>query len=655
MTIHSDSSAGDLSRLRIDRDAAPRRPWLLWIALAILVAAGVVFYPRAMDYVATRRAPEVEIARATQVIATPGGSTALPVLVATGYVVARHSSDVGVKIGGRLGRLRFEEGTRVREGDVLAEIEHADIDAQVEASRRAIVEAETQLAQAIALRDEDARNVERQHALARDGITTTATLTGAEATAAVSAARVKSAEAAIESARARLRYAMETLENTNVRAPFNGVVIKKRAEVGETVSPFGVQGQASREGGAIATIADLGELEVQTEVSENNVAKLKPAMPAEVKLQAYQDRVFKGRLRQIFPSADRAKSIVEVRVSILDADATVKPEMTASVTFQENRAKEGQAGDRHLGPAAAADRPGAEAHRGGARRPADRLGRDGGRREAPRGNAGARASRSGGSEERRRAGRDADSESPSGIDRSRGRAREGDVAMALIELREVSKSYRRDAIEIPVLDRVSITVPEGDYLGLMGPSGSGKSTLLNLLAGIDRPTRGSVRIGDTEIGGLSERALAAWRARNIGFIFQLYNLIPVLTAFENVELPLLLTSLSKAQRRDHVMTALNIVGLGDRAQHYPRQLSGGQEQRVAIARAIVTDPKLLLADEPTGDLDAKSAGEVLTLLQRLNQEYKKTIVMVTHDPHAAERASHLLHLEKGTLVEQVKA
>jgi len=224
--------------------------------------------------------------------------------------------------------------------------------------------------------------------------------------------------------------------------------------------------------------------------------------------------------------------------------------------------------------------------------------------------------------------------------------------MALIELRNVTKAYRRDAIEIPVLDGVSISVGEGDFLGLMGPSGSGKSTLLNLLAGIDRPTRGSVRVGDTEISSLSERALAAWRARHVGFIFQLYNLIPVLNAFENVELPLLLTNLSKSQRRDHVMTALGIVGLGDRAQHYPRQLSGGQEQRVAIARAIVTDPTLLLADEPTGDLDAKSAAEVLTLLQRLNQEFKKTIIMVTHDPHAAERASHLLHLEKGTLVEQ---
>ncbi len=227
--------------------------------------------------------------------------------------------------------------------------------------------------------------------------------------------------------------------------------------------------------------------------------------------------------------------------------------------------------------------------------------------------------------------------------------------MALIELRDVTKAYKRDSVEIPVLDRVTITVAEGEFLGLMGPSGSGKSTLLNLLAGIDQPTRGTIRIGDTEISRLSEGSLAAWRARHIGFIFQLYNLIPVLTAFENVELPLLLTSLSKKQRRDHVMTALGIVGLTERAQHYPRQLSGGQEQRVAIARAVVTDPTLLLADEPTGDLDAKSGTEILTLLQRLNREYKKTIVMVTHDPHAAERATRLLHLEKGTLVEQEAA
>ena len=220
----------------------------------------------------------------------------------------------------------------------------------------------------------------------------------------------------------------------------------------------------------------------------------------------------------------------------------------------------------------------------------------------------------------------------------------------LIELKDVRKKYRRDAIEIPVLDGVSMSVAEGDFLALMGPSGSGKSTLLNLLAGIDQPTSGTITIGGATISGLSERGLAAWRSRHVGFIFQLYNLIPVLTAFENVELPLLLTRLSKKQRRDHVMVALDIVNLSDRAGHYPRQLSGGQEQRVAIARAIVTDPTLLLADEPTGDLDAKSGDEILTLLQRLNKEFRKTIIMVTHDPHAADRASHVYHLEKGTFV-----
>src|SRR5437762_9232243 len=222
----------------------------------------------------------------------------------------------------------------------------------------------------------------------------------------------------------------------------------------------------------------------------------------------------------------------------------------------------------------------------------------------------------------------------------------------VVRVQGVSKTYYRDETPVPVLEGIDLEVAEGEFVALMGPSGSGKSTLLNLIAGIDRASSGRVEVAGSELSALSEQDLAAFRSRHIGFIFQLYNLIPVLTAYENVELPLLLTSLSKKQRRDHVMTALGIATLTDREKHYPRQLSGGQEQRVAIARATVTDPTLLLADDPTGDLDAKSAGEVLTLLQRLNQEYKKTIVMVTHDPHAAERATYLLHLEKGTLVEQ---
>jgi len=221
---------------------------------------------------------------------------------------------------------------------------------------------------------------------------------------------------------------------------------------------------------------------------------------------------------------------------------------------------------------------------------------------------------------------------------------------SLIEIRNVFKQYKRDEFDVPVLNGINVTVPKGDYLALMGPSGSGKTTLLNLIAGIDRPTRGEVIVEGNDISRLSETQLAAWRSRHVGFIFQLYNLIPVLNAFENVELPLLLTHLKKKERREHVETALAVVGLQDRMTHYPRQLSGGQEQRVSIARAIVTDPTLIVADEPTGDLDAKNAEEILDLLHRLNAEFQKTIVMVTHDPKAAARALRILHLEKGLLV-----
>lgn len=221
---------------------------------------------------------------------------------------------------------------------------------------------------------------------------------------------------------------------------------------------------------------------------------------------------------------------------------------------------------------------------------------------------------------------------------------------AAITVENVYKSYRRDKLEVPVLNNVSLTVPEGAFIALMGPSGSGKTTLLNIIAGIDRPTKGRVLVQDTDIATLSETALAKWRSRHIGFIFQFYNLIPVLTAYENVELPLMLTPLSKEERRQQVETALSVVGLGERMNHYPRQLSGGQEQRVAIARAIATDPDILVADEPTGDLDKYSAEEIMTLLERLNKEFHKTIVMVTHDPAAAERARIIRHLEKGDLI-----
>jgi putative ABC transport system ATP-binding protein len=225
----------------------------------------------------------------------------------------------------------------------------------------------------------------------------------------------------------------------------------------------------------------------------------------------------------------------------------------------------------------------------------------------------------------------------------------------LIIARGLGKTYRRGGEEIHVLQGLNLDVDAGDFVAFMGPSGSGKTTLLNLLGGLDVPSAGSVTVAGDEITRMSGAKLTSWRARHVGFVFQMYNLIPVLTAFQNVELPLLLTSLSKADRRRHVETALQVVGLGDRIRHYPRQLSGGQEQRVGIARAIVADPTFLLCDEPTGDLDRKSADEVLDLLDRLVRDHGKTVLMVTHDPLAAERARLVLHLEKGVLVESVTA
>ena len=225
----------------------------------------------------------------------------------------------------------------------------------------------------------------------------------------------------------------------------------------------------------------------------------------------------------------------------------------------------------------------------------------------------------------------------------------------LVRIRDVHKFYTRGNERIDVLKGVSLDIPEGDFLALMGPSGSGKTTLLNMLGGIDSPTQGLIEVGGVSIGSLSGSGLSRWRATHVGFVFQLYNLLPALSAERNVELPLLLTSLSRSERRSRANLALKVVGLADRANHYPRQLSGGQEQRVGIARAIVTDPTLLLCDEPTGDLDRKAGDEILELLQTLNREYGKTIVMVTHDPRAADRARRTLHLDKGVLVESATA
>ena len=354
-----------------------------------------------------------------------------------------------------------------------------------------------------------------------------------------------------------------------------------------------------------------------------------------------------GYVTKIVPTADRAKATVLVKIKFKDYDDRVLPEMGAKITFLAPGSDQSGAQAKSLltVPAAAvASRNGRQVvfqvkDERAAEIPVALGGRMGNLMEIKEGlNEGDRVI--GKVDENIRAGSKISIKS---------KCTRSPWKQALIEVQNLSKSYRRDSLEIPVLRNISLNVTEGEFIAFMGPSGSGKTTLLNLIAGIDRPSEGRILIAGVDVTELTETELAAWRSRNVGFIFQFYNLIPVLTAVENVELPLILTPLSKKQRRAHAETALEVVGLADRMHHYPRQLSGGQEQRVAIARAIATDPAILVADEPTGDLDKVSAEEVLDLMDRLNRELNKTILMVTHDPRAAERARSVRHLEKGEL------
>ncbi|MBK7644823.1 MAG: ATP-binding cassette domain-containing protein [Planctomycetes bacterium] len=336
----------------------------------------------------------------------------------------------------------------------------------------------------------------------------------------VARAAVTEAQNQIAVAEATRDQAQATLDKTEVKAPFDGIVVLKDAEVGEVVSPNGQGGSTAR--GSVVTMVDFGSLEVQAEVPETTLPNVKLGAPAKIWLDAYPDKAYAGRVDRIWPTANRSKATVEVRIVFEERDDRLRPEM----------------------------------------------------------------------------------------------------------------GVRMDA---------------GGYFALMGPSGSGKTTLLNLIGGLDRADSGVIEVAGEDLTQLSGGELAHWRATSVGFVFQGFNLIPVLTALENVELPLKLSGLSGAKRREHALYALELVGLADRAKHRPRQLSGGQEQRVAIARAIVSDPTLILADEPTGDLDRASADQVLDLLGKLNQDLKKTILMVTHDPHAAERATTIVHLDKGQL------
>ena len=438
-----------------------------------------------------------------------------------------------------------------------------------------------------------------------------------------------------------------------IRAPVNGTILERTAEKGELItSGFASTAEGGPQGEVVA-LADLNDIQVELDIAQDDFAKLGPNQKGIVTVDAFPDRKYNGVIAQISPEANRQKATVQVKVQILNPDDFLRPEMNATVKFlaNENKATEGAKPLGSVGADNRSPRPGRQESRIPClqRKSADARGegalatqrRPAGRRIERRRK---RNHRWAGQFERRRKNQD------QGAIMSTATLPNTATQTKVVQARNVSKVFKRDAFEVKALDDVSIEIAGGEFLALMGPSGSGKTTLLNMIAAIDRPTQGELLVLGENIFRLNDSQSAHWRNEHIGYVFQTFNLIPVLTAFENVELPLLLTKLNSQQRRDHVMTALKLVGLEDRVHHLPKQLSGGQEQRVAIARAIVSDPTLLLADEPTGDLDSHSATEILEILKRLNQDFHKTIVMVTHDPHAASYAHVTRHLEKGMLL-----
>src|SRR5262245_5379267 len=628
----------DLSRLRIDRPepASPpsRRPVALIVGAIAAVALLAAFL---MGWIRPGgRTPMVQVALASAV----GGSISGGGITANGYVVARTKASVSAKVPGRLAYLGVSEGSVVQRGQVIARLENDDYKAAVDAARARLQQLEVE-------RDQSVRDLERSRRLHEEHVVSDAELEN-------QSARSRSLAAQSEAARAELGVAQASYDNTIVRSPFAGTVLRKDAEVGEFVAPSTAGGGLTRT--AIVTMADLSTLEVEVDVNEAYIAQVANGQGARITLDAYPDTSFAGRVRQVVPTADRQKATVQVKVAILDRDRRILPEMGAKVEFVHSQgiAATASAPRRVLIPAAAVSRDGDRTQawvieNGRVKAcPVDVGPARGDQVEIRSGLVG---------------GESVVLNAPSGLkEGSRGQLRrsaprmEGATdtsrtggPMGLVEVKNVLKVYRRDSQEVPVLDGLSLEVGEGDFVALMGPSGSGKTTLLNLIGGIDQPTSGEVTVSGDALSRLNPRELARWRSRHIGYIYQLYNLIPVLTAVQNVELPLLLLKMTRKERLERAQHALNIVGLADRQKHFPRQLSGGQEQRVAIARAVVSDPTLLLADEPTGDLDRKSGQEILGLLERLNREFKKTILMVTHDPHAAERAHRVLNLDKGVL------
>src|SRR6184192_2767422 len=646
-----------LGQLRIDRtqreaDTGPgRRPWIIGavVLLIALLVAG------AWLGVSGRAALPVHTA-----VAQPIGATAAnaSVLDATGYVTARREATVSAQITGTLIEVLIEEGEHVKAGQVLARLDDTAQRASLAQAQAQLHSAESLLAQYEAQLGQSQRDLKRAEDLLERKLVSAQAVEQAGTQVDAQTAQVQAQRRQIELTAASVRSARVQLEYCTVHAPFSGVVIAKAAQVGEIVSPFSAGGGYTRTG--IGTIVDMDSLEIEVDVNEAYINRVQPGQAVASVLNAYPDWTIPSHVIAIIPTADRSKATVKVRIALEVKDPRIVPDMGVHVSFLEEKkaaAAPTQPAVRGvLVPAAALRLDGAEqvvfvlkGHK--AQRRAVTLGGASGE---------SRLVLAGVSP-----GEAVIIDAPAGL-RDDMPASErhpsffwyrAEVPMpeSMVEVAKVTKVYQRGKQKIEVLHGLDLDIPKGDFVALMGPSGSGKTTLLNLIGGLDQPTSGEVRVGGSRIDQLGSGELARWRAHNVGFVFQFYNLMPVLTAERNVELPLLLTKLSSAQRRKNVAVALEVVGLADRAKHKPRELSGGQEQRVAIARALVSDPQLLVCDEPTGDLDRKTADEILGLLQVLNREHGKTIVIVTHDPKAAEFARRILHLEKGQLLEQARA
>ena len=570
--------------------------------LAGLVLAGTL---AGLHEARPTRAPEPEALAPTS-SATPAAASA------TGYVLARRRAAVTASRPGKLVEIRVEEGSLVEKDEVLARLEDGVLKAE--------------LARSKARFDDACRELERCEKLFPAGLAT--------------AQELDRRRAALEVTRAERDLALESLAQTVVRAPFAGVVTAKLADVGE------LAGAQAPGGAPLVLLVDLSRLEVEADVPEARAGKLRPGQAAEVELDALPGVTVHGSVRLLVPAVDRKKATIPVRVALEDAPSSLRTDMCARVTFVGEPAE--------ASPAAPSSVPASVA-------PLTELGPDAwahaaliapGPREALPllGAALAMTALVVLSRRARREPDEAEEDDTLYILEDDLKAAGLVPGAPVVSIRGLEKSFQRGSETVHVLRGVDLDVRRGELLALMGPSGSGKSTLLGILAGLDRPSAGSVRVGDTEVSILSQSELAAWRARTVGIVFQFYNLVPVLTALENVELPLLLANLSAEERRARARRALELVGLKGRMDHRPAELSGGQEQRVAIARAIVTDPEVIVADEPTGDLDAASASAILDLLARLATEQGKAVIMVTHDAKAAARAHVTRYLEKGRML-----